>query len=339
LGADVLDLHRLRLLRELRRRGTVSAVAQAFSYSPSAISQQLATLERETGVRLLEPAGRRLRLTAQGEVLVEHAEVLLEQVERAEAALARSVKDISGTLRVASFQTAVMALLPAALTRLAEQHPALRVEVTELEPEVALPAMVAGEFDLVIAEEYPGQSLPRLKETDRTDLLSDELVLVVPSGWGARGLTDVTDRPFVVEPVSTAAGQWALTTCRAAGFEPDVRYRSTDLGIHLRLVREGLAVALLPELAGPREVDAVAVERLKHRPARTIFAAARRGATEQPAVRAFCAAVTQARVPAPADEPRDETPFGSATQVTAWSGASPAGASRDDRLCPRCLLP
>jgi DNA-binding transcriptional LysR family regulator len=299
LKARVLDLHRLRLLRELRRRGTVTAVAQAFSYSPSAISQQLATLERETGTRLIEPAGRRVRLTPQGELLVQHAELLLEQVERAEAALARSADDIAGTLRVASFQTAVMALLPGALTRLGERHPRLRVEVTELEPEVALPAMVTGEFDLVIAEEYPGQPLPRLKEADRTDLLTDELVLVTPTSWGARRLADVTDRPFVVEPATTAAGQWALAACRTAGFEPDVRYSSTDLGIHLRLVSEGLAVALLPELAGPRKADAVTVQRLNNRPARTIFTAVRRGSTERPAVLAFCAAVMQARTQPP----------------------------------------
>ena len=294
----MLDLQRLRLLRELRRRGTITAVAQAFSYSPSAVSQQLATLERETGVRLLEPAGRRVRLTAQGEVLVEHAEVLLEQVERTEAALARSAEEISGTLRVASFQTAVMALLPGTLTRLAQRHPLLRVEVTELEPEVALPAMVVGKFDLVIAEEYPGQPLPRIKEADRTDLLRDELVLAAPTGWAARRLADLGDRPFVVEPATTAAGQWTLAACRAAGFEPDVRYSSTDLGIHLRLVREGLAAALLPELASAREVPGVAVHRLEHRPARTIFAAVRRGASERPAVRAFSEAVTEIKTPA-----------------------------------------
>ncbi|MGH8828235.1 MAG: LysR family transcriptional regulator, partial [Jiangellaceae bacterium] len=231
----MLDLHRLRLLRELRRRGTITAVAQAFSFSPSAVSQQLATLERETGVRLLEPAGRRVRLTPQAEILVEHAELLLEQMERAEGALARSTHEISGTLRVAAFQTAVMALVPHALTRLLELHPSLRVEVTELEPEVALPAMVAGEFDLVIAEEYPGQPLARLPEADRTELLNDELLLATPSAWGARTLGELGARPFVMEPASTTAGQWALAACRTAGFEPDVRYTSTDLNIHLRL--------------------------------------------------------------------------------------------------------
>ena len=124
----MLDLHRLRLLREFRRRGTITAVAEALSFSPSAVSQQLATLERETGVRLLEPAGRRVRLTPQAELLVTHADVLLEEVERAGSALARSMDEITGTLKLAAFQTAVMALIPSALTRLQGRAPHLRVE-------------------------------------------------------------------------------------------------------------------------------------------------------------------------------------------------------------------
>jgi DNA-binding transcriptional LysR family regulator len=119
----MLDLRRLRLLRELRRRGTIAAVAEALSYSPSAVSQQLSTLERETGVTLLEPAGRRVRLTAQAELLVEHADRLLEDMERTEAALARSLEDTVGTLRVASFQTATLTLVPPTVLRLGEEHP------------------------------------------------------------------------------------------------------------------------------------------------------------------------------------------------------------------------
>lgn len=126
----LLDLRRLRLLRELARRGTITAVAQALSYSPSAVSQQLTTLEKETGVRLLEPAGRRVRLTTQADLLVTQTEILLEEMERAEAALAQSLNQTIGTLRVAAFQTAVLTLVPPALTQLGQQHPKLRIEVT-----------------------------------------------------------------------------------------------------------------------------------------------------------------------------------------------------------------
>ena len=123
----MLDLRRLRLLRELARRGTITAVAQALSYSPSAVSQQLAALEKEAGVRLLEPAGRRVRLTPQADLLVAHAQLLLEDMERAEAALAHSLNETAGTLRVAAFQTAVLTLVPHALSQLERQHPSLRV--------------------------------------------------------------------------------------------------------------------------------------------------------------------------------------------------------------------
>ena len=287
----MLDLHRLRLLRELQRRGTITAVAQALSFSASAVSQQLATLERETGVRLLEPVGRRVRLTPQAELLVTHANVLLSDMERAESALARSLNETTGTLRVAAFQSAVMALVPRALTRTREHHPRLRVEVTELEPEAALPALIAGELDLVVAEEYPGQPLPLWPEVERTALLEDELVLATPEAWHARTLGDLAERPFVMEPHGTPARHWAVAACRQAGFEPDVRYTTADLKIHLRLVEEELAAALLPDLSGVRQKRALRVAPLSGRPVRRLFMAMRRGTSERPSIRAFAQAL------------------------------------------------
>jgi DNA-binding transcriptional LysR family regulator len=287
----MLDLRRLRLLRELARRGTIAAVAQALSYSPSAVSQQLAALEKEAGVRLLEPAGRRLRLTPQAGLLVAHTQVLLEEMERAEAALAQSLSEIAGTLRVAGFQTAVLALVPHALSELERQHPSLRVEVTELEPELALPALIAGEFDLILGEEYPGFPLPRPRETERHDLLTDELRLITPAGWSERSLPCLASRPFVMEPVGTTARQWATAACRQAGFEPDARYTTTDLQIHLRLVQSGLAAALLPDLSGAGDRHDVAVHRLHARPSRQIFTTVRSGAAHHPKVQAFTTAL------------------------------------------------
>jgi DNA-binding transcriptional LysR family regulator len=283
----MLDLRRLRLLRELARRGTITAVAEALSYSPSAVSQQLTTLEKETGARLLEPAGRRVRLTAQADLLVAHTEVLLEAMEQAEAALARSLNQTAGTLRVAAFQTAVLTLLPHALTQLEQQHPTLRIEATELEPEAALPALIAGEFDIILGEEYPGHPLPRPRETERRDLLTDELRLVTPAGWSERSLPELASRPFVMEPAGTTARKWATAVCRQAGFEPDDRYTSTDLQIHLRLIEHGLAAALLPDLAGARDRHGVVSHQLPGHPHRQIFTTVRRGATSQPKIQAF----------------------------------------------------
>jgi hypothetical protein len=132
-------------------------------------------------------------------------------MERAEAALARSLHDTVATLRVAAFQTAVLALLPRTLLRLAEEHRRLRVEVTETEQEAGLPALVTGQFDLVLTEEYPGRPLPRPREIERHDLFPDELRLV-PAAWPERSLQELAERPFVLEPPGTPAYDWSTAT-------------------------------------------------------------------------------------------------------------------------------
>lgn len=321
----MLDLHRLRLLRELKHRGTLAAVADALSYSPSSISQQLSVLEKEVGVPLLEPVGRRVRLTAQAEILVAHTEAVLERLERAEADLAASLRGLTGTLRVAAFQTAALALVPDALSLLRDAHPRLRIEITQREPESALPALLARDFDLVITEEYPGQPGPRPAGIEYAELGEDEIQLALPTGAptpagrpehaggaanaghvehaalaehtahaedagraegrGVRGLAGVA---WVMEPEGTASRQWATRLCREAGFEPDVRFESTDLLLHLRLVERGLAAALLPGLVWAGRPPTVQVDRLpaEHR-IRRLFTASRRGGGEHPAVRAF----------------------------------------------------
>ena len=149
----MLDVHRLRLLRELDRRGTLAAVARALSYSPSAISQQLSLLEAEAGVPLLEPAGRGVRLTPLARILVTHTEAILERLEEAEADLRASATEVRGTLRVASFQSVLFALIPSVLTRLAQRHPGLRIEITHAQQAQAFEGLLAHEFDLVLGEE------------------------------------------------------------------------------------------------------------------------------------------------------------------------------------------
>ena len=162
----MLDPHRLRLLRELKRRGTLAAVADALAYTPSAISQQLSVLEAEAGVPLLERAGRRVRLTPAAERLVEHTEAILERLEQARSDLDASAASIGGTVRVDAFHATAHAVIPVALSALAAAHPALRVEVTEREPETSLPGLIAHEFDLALLEEYPGHPQRRRPELD-----------------------------------------------------------------------------------------------------------------------------------------------------------------------------
>jgi len=288
-GSPMLDLHRLRLLRELHRRGTLAAVAAALSYSPSAISQQLTLLEAEAGVTLLERAGRGVTLTAQAQILVAHTEALLARMEQAEADLAASLSGVAGTVRVAAFQTAAHALMPAALTALAARHPTLRVEVTELEPEQSLPALLARDFDLVLGEEYPGHPHPPRPGLELADLSRDPLRLALPPDSAAGGsgdLSGLSGRSWVMEPHGSAPRQWATALCRTAGFEPDVRYQSWDLLLHVRLVEAGHAVALLPDLVWSGPATAV-LKPLPGNPARRIFTATRTGAGQHPAVQAL----------------------------------------------------
>ncbi|MFJ2030107.1 LysR substrate-binding domain-containing protein [Streptosporangium sp. NPDC087985] len=295
----MFDLHRLRLLRELKHRGTLAAVAAALSYSPSTVSQQLSLLESEAGVPLLEPVGRRVRLTPQAEILVAHTEAVLERLEQAEADIATSLTDLTGTLHVASFQTAALSLLPTALTLLRDAHPRLRVQVTQMEPERALPALLARDFDLVIAEEYPGNPNTRPAELEQEDLREDLLRLAQPQAAAPAGPRDalraLADQPWVMEPEGTAARHWSMTLCRNAGFEPDVRFESTDILFHVRLVEQGHAAALLPDLVWCGRPPTVALSPLPRGwQARRIFTAVRRGRSGHPAVQVCRQALRQA---------------------------------------------
>jgi DNA-binding transcriptional LysR family regulator len=287
----VLDVHRLRLLRELQRRGTLAEVARALSYSPSAISQQLSQLESETGVRLLERVGRGVRLTEQARILVRHTDAVLERLELAEAELAASLSEVSGTLRVASFQSVLLTLIPAALTRLADLHPRLRVEMTQREPEHAFAGLLTHDFDVVLGEEYPGAAGVPAPGVDEEDLLRDEVRLALPrtGAWSdpVAALADLAGAPWVLDPVGSPPGRWARALCRDAGFEPDVRFDSPDYLLHVHLVETGHALALLPDLLWTdREADLQLVE-LPGRPARRLYTGVRRGAAGHPAVRAF----------------------------------------------------
>jgi DNA-binding transcriptional LysR family regulator len=292
----MFDLHRLRLLRELKHRGTLAAVAAALSYAPSSVSQQLSQLEAEVGVPLLEPVGRRVRLTQQAEILVAHTEAILERLERAEAEIAASLSDLTGTLRIASFQTAALALVPTALDLLRDRHPHLRIHLTQMEPEKALPALQARDFDLVLAEEYPGNPNPRPAELEQEDLLDDPLHLALPrpsDGSDAAGdgpmatLRSLGDHPWVMEPEGTAARHWAMTLCRNAGFDPDVRFETSDLLLHQRLVEQKHAAAFLPGLVRSGQPSTVVLRQLpRGQRTRRIFTVVRQGRSRHPAIQA-----------------------------------------------------
>jgi DNA-binding transcriptional LysR family regulator len=307
----MLEIRRLRLLRELSIRGTIAEVSDALSYSPSSISQQLSLLENETGVKLLRKVGRRLQLTPQAEVLVAHTDELLDSMERAEADLASTQQAVAGTVRLAVFQTAVLSLMPSVLRELRQDFPHLRVEMVQHEPETALRETWARDFDLVVAEQYPGHAAPHYATLDRKILAHDAIRLALPArdeGMPAEfhhvtSIEAAAGLPWVMEPRGAASRHWAEQACRTAGFEPDVRYETADLQAHVRLVESGNAVALLPDLVWAARKRELRIVDLPEAPQRTIFTSVRHSSTQHPGLVAVRNALhaQAAALPAPTD--------------------------------------
>lgn len=295
----MFDLRRLRMLHELALRGTIGAVADALSYSPSTISQQLSQLEKDAGVALLVPDGRRVRLTEHAELLVAHAADALDRDEQVRGAL-EALQPGGAPVRMAVMQTVVHGILPVALSLLAGREPLLRVQVSEAPPEEGLFEVSARRFDLAVAEQYPGQTREHRPGLERTTLGRDPIRLALPPGDDARTLGDLRDRAWILEPAGTAARQWAVQQCRAAGFEPDVRFEVADLMAHAELIAAGHAVGLLPDLMWAGTAPRVRLVDLPGTPAREVFTVVRRSSTSRPAIRAVRDALGDAFAAAPA---------------------------------------
>jgi DNA-binding transcriptional LysR family regulator len=265
----MLDLHRLRLLRELDARHTVRAVAQALGYTTSAVSQQLAVLEREAGTALLTRVGRNVQLTDAGLVLVRHAQTLLEIAEAAEAEVAQvAAGQVAGVVRVSSFQSAFLRIVAPAVRELAGAYPQLRVEASELEVEQAVPALRLQQLDVVVGDEYDDQPRPVHADLSRTHLVRERVRLVLPLDHPlARRrkvpLAGLGAHPWAACQPGTGHREMQIRTCRQlGGFEPDLRYASDDFLILLELVRTTGACALLPDLVLGYEAPGVVVRDL-----------------------------------------------------------------------------
>lgn len=304
----MLDLHRLRLLHELHARGTIAAVAEALRYTPSAVSQQLAVLEREAQVKLLERAGRGVRLTDPALVLVGHAAALLERVALAEAQLAAAAGHAAGRARIATFQSAARNLAIPAIAALAVEAPDLRCELIEAEPEPALPWLALGDVDLVLGDEW--QHLPRALPAGvaREDLLRDVVRVCLaedhPVARRHRGAVPLAE--LAGEPWATAhvGGGWAdvtVRTCRElGGFDPDIRHRGDDSTIGLDLVAAGQAVTLFPDLVRSSDFPGVTARPIAEGDVhRTIFAATRRADAERPSIATLVEAIRTAAAAIP----------------------------------------
>lgn len=291
----MLDVRRLRILYELHQRGTLAAVAEALNYTPSAVSQQLSLLEKETGAQLLERVGRRVRLTDRALTLVAHTETVLTTLEQAETDLEASQDRIAGTLRVGSFQSAMAVLAPPALTMLSHQFPDLRIQLIQREVTTAYEGLRNGEFDLIVGEEYPGIPEPVYPHVDQADLYFDDLVLLVPprGPWSSpHHLADLAEAPWAVDPEHLVTGAWVRRICRDAGFEPHAQYETTDPFLQAHLTTSGHAVSIVSALIASNYLDRTRMIGLPGRPQRRLYTAVRSGRAQLPAVRAFRRALT-----------------------------------------------
>jgi molybdate transport repressor ModE-like protein len=291
----VLDLHRLVLLRAVAMHGSITAAARELSYSHSAISQQLSLLERETGAALLEKVGRNARLTPVGKELVRNTEAVLAAMEHAEAELAASLDQPRGVVTVAVFSSIGRSVMPAALRRLAKEHPGLEVRLRRSDPEEAVVELVSRHVDAVVTDTYPGTQLGPLGGMHATVIGRDPVRGYLPEPSLDRSFERLRVLPWVMEPPEAAARHWAMRMCRELGFEPIVAHESSDVLFHLRMVEAGLAAAFLPDLvvreAGTTLTPSCLLPANEHR---EILVLTRAGAEAHPALQAVRDAVAQA---------------------------------------------
>ena len=307
----MIDMRRLRVLHAVSAYGSVTAAAAALGYSAPAVSQQLAALEREVGMRLTERAGRGLELTPAAMILVGHTDALLARLEAAESDLAALRDQVAGRVTLTAFPSAAASFVSAAWAALAGSAPQVRLDLTEMEPEESLPAVLRGEADVAVAHEYDLLPRPLDPLFERRELLSDPVLLAVPAARPARrgarrGPAERPGRPAVPRAPrdTTSCAEIIQRACARAGFVPRVVARATDFGVLLSLVAAGAGVTLVPALAarlcrrrsgcsGPAEPVT-----------RQIFTVSRRGGDRKPAVRVVLDALAAEAARPPTDSAR-----------------------------------
>ena len=282
---------RLHVLRVLAQRGTVTAVAEALNYTPSAVSHQLRSLARDLGVTLLVHEGRGVRLTPAARVLVAQADELYTRWEEMRADLARGTDEGPGVLRLSGFSTGAAALLPYAAKTVRAGRPGLTVEIIEADPEECFDLLLGGDADLAVVvatEKLPPSIDPRF---DQQPLLDDPLDLLLPEDHplaqrSSVRLEEASDELWIGDRPGRPHYQLVLTACAAAGFTPAIVHHVTEWDTGAALVGAGFGVALVPRLA--RLPSGYPVARVPLRgdpsPARHILTAVRRGSREQPLI-------------------------------------------------------
>lgn len=292
-----LNTTRLRILREVATRGTITAAAEALYLTPPAISHQLRVLEAEVGVPLLQRTARSIRLTDAGLRLVAHAETILADCEEALADVAALAKEVTGTVRLSVFQTAAQAFALPAVASLERRHPALDIRIFEMEPVRALPALKAGQLDVALSHEWDFVPVPRDPGIERHDLFTEPIVALLPRDHrlaaGPVRLKDLADESWCVAQESASSRQAVVRIANSAGFEPRVVFESNYFRAIGSAIEAGLGVGVAPALTDLRGLDIAVLPLVEPAMSRRIFAATRKGAGASPAIRAVIDAMAR----------------------------------------------
>jgi DNA-binding transcriptional LysR family regulator len=278
----MLNVERLRVLREVVRAGSISGAARVLAYTPSAVSQQLAKLEREAGATLLVRSSRGVRPTDAGEALARRAEEILDRLADAEAEV-RAVAGLPRPLRIGSFPTAGASILPPALRTLSRTHPDVEVRVEQLDPLESLARVAAGELDLALLYEYDHVPLPPDERVELTPLLEEPLRVVLradhPSARATQVvLADLADETWLSSSPRSSCHPFTERACLAAGFRPRLGIGFDDYTAMQALVAAGMGVAFAPDSGLQRPHPGVAVRPVAFQgPTRRVYAAAPTG--------------------------------------------------------------
>jgi DNA-binding transcriptional LysR family regulator len=292
----MLNVNRMRVLREIAARGSIAAAAEALYLSPSAVSQQMSTLEREAGVELLERAGRGVRLTPAGERLVVYAERVLVVLEEAQADVDAVAHGVAGRVHTSAFPTAARTLLVPALARIRAAYPRLQLRMIDLEPEEGIPLLRVGELDILLTYEF--EMLPPREEPglERVPLLSEPMAIAMPASHplasGPVRVADLREEQWIVGRDGSQFLEVQVRVANEAGYEPRVDLHSNDYQVILAAVQAGLGVALVPPMARFADYPGVSFRQPADMEIRRhVVALIRRGSRTSPAVGAVLDAI------------------------------------------------
>src|SRR4051812_47631645 len=292
----MLDVRRMRVLREVAVRGSFSAAAEALSFTQSAVSQQIAALEREAGTVLVQRSARGVRLTEAGEALVRHADAILARLGEAEAELEAIAGLRGGRLRMAAFESAAASLMPPAIAAFRAAHPGIELSLILAEPEDSAPLLKSGELDLALG--FDSRVRGEADGITRHQLLSDPLFLVLPADHPlARKrnlrLADLADDPWIAGTNDCECNRLIGRACAVAGFEPRIAFQTDDYTAMQGFVAAGVGVSLIAELGLTVVRDDIAVRSLgREPPVRGVYAATPADGHRTPATQAMLEILT-----------------------------------------------